>query len=90
MGLVKERQVIVTWYTPQEKIPPEDEFVVCTVNGKCDSMIFKDAVVTLAFCKDEGWYSTEYDFDELEVLAWCDLKPYGGGKVEGQGNMRKV
>lgn len=28
-----ERQVIVTWYTPEEKLPEEDVFVVVTLSG---------------------------------------------------------
>lgn len=71
-----ERQVIVTWYTPKEKLPPEDEMVICTINGKAYGLIFENALVNLAYCTEEGWYSTEYEFDELKVIAWCDLKPF--------------
>ena len=73
-----ERQVIVTWYTPEEKLPPEDEYVFCTISGKAKNITFNNAVALMCYCKDEGWYSLEHDFDELEVLAWCDLEPYGG------------
>ena len=76
-GLI-ERQVFVTWYTPSEKLPPtSDEMVICTINGRTKNMIFKRAVVLLAWCED-GWWSPDHDFVELEVLAWCDLEPYGG------------
>lgn len=76
-GMV-ERQVIVTWFTPAEKLPPEDTVVVCTINGQYGSMRFDRAIVLLSWCKDEGWYSTDYSFDTLEVLAWCDLDVYKG------------
>ena len=29
-----ERQVIVTWYTPEEKLPADDNFMVVTISGK--------------------------------------------------------
>lgn len=75
-----ERQVIVTWYTPEEKLPLEDEYVFCTISGRAKNITFNNAVALMCYCKDEGWYSLEHDFDELEVLAWCDLQPYGGDK----------
>ena len=78
-----ERQVIVTWYTPREKKPAEDEFVVCTVSGRAKGNItFDHAILLLAYSKDEGWYSMDYDFEELTVHAWCDLDPYGGKRHE--------
>ena len=92
MGLVKERQVIVTWFTPQEKIPKADEMVICTINGTAKGISFNNAIVILGWCIEEGWYSMEYDFEELDVIAWCDLEPYGGringGRInEGQKTM---
>jgi hypothetical protein len=35
----KERQVIVTWYDPAEKLPPEGEDVVVTFSGKINKYI---------------------------------------------------
>lgn len=72
-----ERQVIVTWYKPDEKLPPEDIEVVCTINGKTDGVCFENAMVFLSWNKDEGWTSMDYFFNELEVIAWCDLEAYG-------------
>ena len=33
MSAAVERQVIVTWYTPDEKMPPEGDFVVVPFSG---------------------------------------------------------
>ena len=73
-----EKQVITTWYTPEEKLPPEDIGVIATISGKAKNYTLDHAVVTMYWCADEGWYSDEYDFTELTVHAWCDLEPYGG------------
>ena len=72
------KQVIVEWYTPEEKKPPEDIEVICTINGRTDGTIFENALVFLSWDNDEGWFSMDYFFTELEVVAWCDLKPYDG------------
>ena len=43
-----ERQVIVTWYTPEEKMPPEDLFVVVTFSGRANDVmvgLFQKSVV---------------------------------------------
>lgn len=74
-----ERQVIVTWYTPEEKLPAEDEGVIATVSGDVNGMVFFErAVITARWSKAEGWYCDEYDFTHLTVHAWCDLEPYKG------------
>lgn len=73
-----ERQVIVTWYTPDEKLPEDDISVIATISGRAGSTRFDHAMVNLYYSKDEGWYSTDYDFDYLIVHAWCDLEPYKG------------
>jgi hypothetical protein len=73
-----ERQVIVTWYTPAEKLPEEDISVVATVSGKAGSDHFHHAMVTLYYSKKSGWYSIDFSFDYLIVHAWCDLEPYNG------------
>ena len=73
-----ERQVIVTWYTPDEKLPPEGIEVICTINGKTDSVCFENAMEFLIWDKDTGWWSAYHGWiKELEVIAWCDLMPYG-------------
>jgi hypothetical protein len=80
-----ERQVIVTWYAPVEKRPPEDVEVMATISGRGrrigidkSDINFKQTIIPMYYDKDEGWYSTIYDFDLLIVHAWCDLEPYGG------------
>lgn len=71
-----EKQVIVTWFTPAEKHPEDDIGVIATISGKAGNTHFHHAMVTLYYCKKEGWYSTDFSFDYLIVHAWCDLEPY--------------
>lgn len=73
-----ERQVIVTWFTPDEKLPEDDMGVLATISGKAGNTVFEHTVVILYYSEDEGWYSTDHDFDLLIVHAWCDLEPYKG------------
>ena len=74
-----ERMVIVTWYTPEQKLPAEDEGVIATVSGDVKGVVFfEHAVITARWSKAEGWYSDEYNFTHLTVHAWCDLEPYKG------------
>lgn len=72
-----ERQVIVTWFTPEEKLPPEDVGVQATVTAKGGNKEFIRAIITAYYCKDEGWYELDYGFTEMKIHAWCDLMPYG-------------
>ena len=78
---MKEKQVIVEWYEPSEKLPSEDIKVVATINGRAGNSTFDHAFMLMSWCRDEGWYSLGIVFDELEVLAWCDLMPYGYKEV---------
>ena len=81
MGTVIERQVIVTWYTPQEKLPPEFTSVVATISGRAQNAIYDHAMIMMEYASDGcGWLAADDDieFEELTVHAWCDLEPYGG------------
>ena len=73
-----ERQVIVTWFTPEEKLPEEDVCVLATVTATAGNKRFIRTVLPVFYCKDEGWYELDYGFTEMKVHAWCDLEPYGG------------
>lgn len=72
------KKIEVTWFTPTEELPPEDKIVLATINGRAEGITFSNAVVELGYVSSQGWYSPEYDFTELTVIAWCDLEPYGG------------
>ena len=74
-----ERQVIVTWFTPEEKLPEEDVCVLATVTATAGNKRFIRTVLPVFYCKSEGWYELDYGFSELTVHAWCDLDPYEGG-----------
>lgn len=80
-----ERQVIVTWYTPEEKMPEEHFFVVATISFKAAGITYDHALVI------GNWCSSEYDYgwmwcdpiadrfrDAVTVHAWADLEPYRG------------
>lgn len=75
-----ERQVIVTWYKPEEKLPPEGCTVVATISGKAGNVVYEKAMVMMDWASDGcGWLSSEgLEFEELTVHAWADLEPYGG------------
>ncbi len=74
-----ERQSIVTWYAPDEKDPPEDKIVVCTVSGKMGQNITYDHAFALAVWYDdgEGFELIDVHLTDLVVHAWCDLEVYG-------------
>ena len=74
-----ERQTIVTWYTPEEKLPNEGDITVVTISGKRGSVTY-DHVFALAewYNDGDGWNLTDIDMDEFTVHAWADLTPYGG------------
>ena len=73
------RQVIVTWFTPEEKLPEEDICVLATVTATAGNKRFIRTVLPVFYCISEGWYELDYGFSELTVHAWCDLDPYEGG-----------
>ena len=76
-----ERQVIVTWYTPEEKLPADDNFMVVTISGKVGGVTYDHAFAIADYCEGEGWYIDGIDPEvsdaNISVNAWCDLEPYG-------------
>ena len=73
-----ERQVIVTWYTPEEKLPPEGQIVLATITGHRKNARYEHAFALVTYYDDgAGWEPAEIDLDEFTVHAWCDLEPYG-------------
>lgn len=81
-----ERQVFVTWYTPEEKLPPEGEITIATISGSSDNIIYDHCFALVEWWHDDGWVLAESDaddaMDELTVHAWCDLEPYGSKEAE--------
>lgn len=80
--MLVERQVITTWHTPEEKLPPEGNFVVVTISGNTRNVTFDHALMVAEWYDGEGWCIDRYDFSlkgaNLTVHAWCDLEPYNG------------
>lgn len=75
-----ERQVITTWYTPDQKLPPEDIFVVATISGKLGNVTYDHALTLATWYEDEGWVIDGLlaEPNGFIVHAWCDLEPYQG------------
>lgn len=79
-----ERQVIVTWFTPDEKLPEDGLLVVTSVSGKIDHITFDHTLMIADYISGEGWFfeypgiDTEEEMNAMTVHAWCDLEPYGG------------
>lgn len=73
-----ERQVIVTWHTPDEKLPEEGVFTIITFSGKRGSVTYDHAFGIADWDNDgEGWIIEGIDGNEgITVHAWCDLEPY--------------
>lgn len=83
-----ERQVIATWYTLDEKRPPEDQDVLVTVSGRYDSATFDHVLKIATYWPDEdAWDIEEFSkAKDVVIHAWCDIEPYGRkGVVQGDG-----
>ncbi len=82
MKKLMERQVFVTWYTPEEKNPEDGRICVVTISGKSEAQQMEyDHTFALGewFDDGRGWNVWDMPDDaDIEVLAWCDLDPYGG------------
>ena len=74
-----ERQVIVCWYTPEEKLPAEGEIVIVSISGKFNNgVLYNHAFAIAEWWDDDGWILTDIEKPlEYTVHAWCDLEPYG-------------
>ena len=79
-----ERQVIVTWYTPAEKLPPENEIVLATVSGQNGFSRWSGAFALAKYTKKDGWEIVDYNMTCFEVIAWCDIDVYKGRSVLDQ------
>ena len=71
------RQDIITWYTPEEKMPPEGECVVATVSG-CSNNATYDHALCMVSLWDGGFVLEDLELDDFKIHAWCDLEPYKG------------
>ena len=84
--MIIERQVIVTWYTPEERLPEEGIINVATVSAKIGNTTYDHAFVMAEWYDDEeGWYFHDELLNQtrtsnVTVHAWCDLEPYGIGR----------
>ena len=75
-----ERQVIVTWYKPEEKLPQEDCDRIITFSGKLQNTEYNHAFGIASYFPGEGWVIDGMDenvSDRMTIEAWADLNPYG-------------
>lgn len=78
-GKLVERQTIVTWHKPEEQMPPNEDCVIATISGRIGNATFDHAFVVASWDEADGWFFEGLDrCDDITVLAWCDLEPYGG------------
>lgn len=73
-----ERMIIVDWYTPEEKAPEEGKFTVVSISGQQGNIHYDHTFAIAEYWKDEGWVIDGMAPGTFEVIAWCDLEPYGG------------
>lgn len=78
-----ERQVIVTWEKPEDKLPGKFEFVIVTVSGDFGRIHYDHAFAIAEWCgEEEGWYFydqlLQFNAEDVTVHAWADLEPYEG------------
>lgn len=73
------KQTTVTWYTPEEKMPPEYESVLVTISGSYENVILDHVLAIAEWVNDGcGWMIIGLPGKaEYTVHAWCDLDPYG-------------
>lgn len=80
-----ERQTIVTWHKPEEKMPEAYNFVIATISLRASWITYDRVLVVANWADDEegcdGWIfddpiANRYA-DRVTVHAWCDLEPYG-------------
>lgn len=82
------KQTTVTWYTPAEKLPPEDFALVVAVSGRDKNRIYVNAIQIGSWAFDgSGWIIEGFSEDaQFVVNAWCDLalpNEIDGGKGYG-------
>ena len=76
-----EKQVLVTWYTPEEKLPPEGYMVLVTVSGTGRNVAYDHSFALAEYFDDGLGWTLETDLlDDFTVHAWADIEPYGGGE----------
>ena len=77
-----EKQVIVQWNKPTEKLPEDDCFVIVTASGKFGNVTYDHTFLVANWMAEEGWFFldplAERFNEEVTVHAWADLEPYGG------------
>ena len=70
------KQTTATWYTPAEKLPPEDYCVVVTVSGRDGNINYDHALQVGSWAYDgSGWMIEGFSEDaQFVVNAWCYLE----------------
>lgn len=64
-----EKQVIVSWYTPEEKKPEPDVFVILTVSAKVTNVTYDHALVLATWGEEDGWIFDDPLLDGADVTV---------------------
>lgn len=74
-----ERQLIATWFTPEERLPKEGDITLVTIVGKGHSVTYDHCFALAEWWNDDGWFFEDPALRDADitVLTWCDLAPYG-------------
>ena len=91
------KQITATWYTPEEKLPPEFNSVVVSISGRIGNTGYDHAIEIAEWADDSiGWLirgmldNEDYD---ITVHAWCDIDPCGWHKEDNHdstGNQGRI
>ena len=75
-----EKQVLVTWYIPEEKLPPEGNIVLVTLSGRGVNITYDHCFALATWFNEGGWLLEDLTFYDFTIHAWADIEPYGGGE----------
>lgn len=76
-----ERQVIVCWNKPEEKLPEDGIFVIVTMSGHAGNIHYDHTFAIAEYWSDDDeWdlHGMDLKADSYVVHAWADLEPYMG------------
>lgn len=78
------RQQIITWHTPQEKLPEPGRKVLVTFSGKPKTMGYNHYLAVGEYWKAERKWMIDgiipYEAEQRIINAWADIDPYWEGK----------
>ena len=74
------RQQIVTWHTPQEKLPERGMSVLITFSGRHEMIGYNHCLAIGEYWPEEKKWLIDgislYEAEQATVHAWADVEPY--------------